>query len=68
MSAMKLKNKQHFTPNLGLKAFPRLPKNFLGNFLIMFILGSSVFIVGHYIFNPPKCTAQQRQTCSCPLW
>lgn len=67
-SAMQLKKQLKLQPKLGLKVFPRLPQNFLRNFLIMFFLGGSAFVIGHYIFAPPKCIAQQRQTCSCPLW
>lgn len=65
---MQLKKQLELNPKLGLKAFPKLPQNFFRNFLIMFFVGGSAFIVGHYIFDPPKCSVQQAQTCSCPLW
>lgn len=65
---MQFKKQLKLQPKLGLKAFPKLHQNFLRSFLIVFIFGGLSFIVGHYIFNPPKCTAQQAQTCSCPLW
>jgi hypothetical protein len=65
---MQSKNKQDLSPSIGLKAFPKLPKKFFRLFLILFSLGGLVFVVGHYIFDPPICTPQQAQTCKCPLW
>ncbi len=66
---MPLRNKLDLIPGLLVKVFPKPNKNPLRFFLSIFILGGSVFVVGHYIFNPPpKCTEQQAQTCSCPLW
>jgi hypothetical protein len=68
MSGMRLENKQDLPSSFGLKYFPKLIQKLLRLFLILFSLGGSVFVVGHYIFAPPICTPQQAQTCNCPLW
>lgn len=47
---------------------PKPPKNLPRIFMMIFILGGTAFVVGHYVFDPPYCSEQAAQTCNCPLW
>lgn len=58
----------NFIPSLLVKGLLKQQRNLLIIFGLVSTLGGAVFVIGHYVFNPPNCTEQAARTCNCPLW